>query len=335
MVMDSYEQKYKEALERAKKLQKTCDSQAVVGWCEYLFPELAESKDERMRKELTQYLIKSKENERAGSIHGNFDEWISWLENQSQEKSIDMGIKEKACQIAWETSKHYDPLLSKESWCEMAALDMANWLKKQGEQNESVTDFRIEAEKPKFKIGDWITNDRYTRYIVGINSKRYQFKNGTVKYCDDVDKKYHLWTIQDAKPGDVLEFGDHGRLVIGIVGYVNETTGKVDVCCLLENKCFKIGNYYNLDTIKPHPATKEQHDLLFSKMEEAGYEWDTEKLELKKIERQGEQENAGWSEDDEEALGIAILALSKPYECDGKYDRERAINWLKSIKQRK
>jgi hypothetical protein len=37
-------------------------------------------------------------------------------------------------QIAWETSKDYDPLLSKEAWCEMAALDMAFWLKKQEEQ---------------------------------------------------------------------------------------------------------------------------------------------------------------------------------------------------------
>ena len=43
-------------------------------------------------------------------------------------------IKEKAHQIAWETSKDYDPLLSKEAWCEMAALDMASWLEKQGEQ---------------------------------------------------------------------------------------------------------------------------------------------------------------------------------------------------------
>lgn len=30
------------------------------------------------------------------------------------------------------------------------------------------------------------------------------------------------------------------------------------------------------------PATKEQRDLLFQKMEEAGYEWDAEKKELKK-----------------------------------------------------
>ena len=32
-----------------------------------------------------------------------------------------------------------------------------------------------------------------------------------------------------------------------------------------------------------HPATKEQRDLLFAKMQEAGYEWDDGKKELKKI----------------------------------------------------
>ena len=33
------------------------------------------------------------------------------------------------------------------------------------------------------------------------------------------------------------------------------------------------------------PATKEQRDLLFAKMKEAGYEWNGEKKELRKIEQ--------------------------------------------------
>lgn len=32
-----------------------------------------------------------------------------------------------AHKIAWEYTKHYDPLLSKESWCEMAARDAFDW----------------------------------------------------------------------------------------------------------------------------------------------------------------------------------------------------------------
>ena len=32
-----------------------------------------------------------------------------------------------------------------------------------------------------------------------------------------------------------------------------------------------------------HPATKEQRDLLFKKMKEAGYQWDSDNKELHKI----------------------------------------------------
>jgi hypothetical protein len=53
-------------------------------------------------------------------------------ENKGEEKTPNMDrIKEKAHQIAWENSKSYDPTLSKESWCEIAALEMAYWLEKQ------------------------------------------------------------------------------------------------------------------------------------------------------------------------------------------------------------
>ena len=41
--------------------------------------------------------------------------------------------------------------------------------------------------------------------------------------------------------------------------------------------------YWWTDNIDVKPATKEQRDLLFSKMKEAGYEWDSEKKELKMI----------------------------------------------------
>lgn len=45
-----------------------------------------------------------------------------------------------------------------------------------------------------------------------------------------------------------------------------------------KNECFCL-----IDAIVT-PATKEQRDLLFRKMKEAGYEWDAEKKEVKEIE---------------------------------------------------
>ena len=40
-----------------------------------------------------------------------------------------------------------------------------------------------------------------------------------------------------------------------------------------------------ITTDKYVPATKEQRNTLFAKMKEAGYEWDAEKKELKKVEQ--------------------------------------------------
>ena len=73
-----YEQKYNETLERAKKLKETCDSTAVIGWCEYIFPELKESEGEKIKKELIDF-IKS---HLAG--FPQCEKYITWLEKQCE-----------------------------------------------------------------------------------------------------------------------------------------------------------------------------------------------------------------------------------------------------------
>ena len=102
----SIEEKAKEfdaSLERAKKLIKTCDSTAVIGWCENIFPMLEEpmTEDERTRKELIAFLKENHETGRADetwSLTG-IERWIAWLENQSHDgkKWIyeDVYLKEK------------------------------------------------------------------------------------------------------------------------------------------------------------------------------------------------------------------------------------------------
>lgn len=138
----------------------------------------------------------------------------------------------------------------------------------------------------KFKVGDWIVFNGLTLYIKEVVKGFYRtISKGDISnsYDWDIDNIARLWTIQDAKDGDVLEFGDHGRLVVGIVSYINKSTGKVDVYCLLEDNKFKPGVFYNLDTINPYPATKEQRDVLMEAMNDAGYEWDVEKKELKLV----------------------------------------------------
>lgn len=37
-------------------------------------------------------------------------------------------IKEKAHEIAWQYSKHYDPIACRQEWCEMAAREGAKYV---------------------------------------------------------------------------------------------------------------------------------------------------------------------------------------------------------------
>ena len=74
-----YEKKYKEALERAKsfKTPELCDV------AEYIFPELRESEDERIRKEIIEHCRNTRcvTEERVERIA----KWIAWLEKQGSE----------------------------------------------------------------------------------------------------------------------------------------------------------------------------------------------------------------------------------------------------------
>lgn len=143
--------------------------------------------------------------------------------------------------------------------------------------------------EPKFKIGDWVVSSVLgTAHIIDVNdSNEYQ-----LEYIDDKQKfssidyvnyEYNEWTIQDAKDGDVLVNGSnififHFINDTRLMGYchVNTDDGRFydDIG---KNECFCL-----IDAVV-NPATKEQRDLLFQKMNEAGYEWDAEKKELKKI----------------------------------------------------
>ena len=148
--------------------------------------------------------------------------------------------------------------------------------------------------KPKFHKGDWIiTNKNHIWYVdetPETTSYLYRLinQNGKVEVAEFevVDKKARLWTIKDAKDGDVLFYDStcgftfiynginpQGAL---LYSYLESNDGSP----LLKYNIGKpnVGVGYATDK-NIYPATKEQRDLLFKKMYEAGYEWDAEKKE--------------------------------------------------------
>ncbi len=81
--MKNYEEKYNEAFKRAKSIY--CDAKKEhlthTDWLENIFPELIESKDEKIRRELLDYLNEREILENLTETKVK-KEWISWLENQ-------------------------------------------------------------------------------------------------------------------------------------------------------------------------------------------------------------------------------------------------------------
>jgi hypothetical protein len=166
--------------------------------------------------------------------------------------------------------------------------------------------YNTNKDEQEFHIGDWIvfTNTKILFLIKSYNSGYYTLEdtNGNTHFpCMPPTKEdYHLWSIEDAKAGDVLHASSFSSDCIFIFDRLDkwkfdEPNGDRAVatgyCCLTlsaDNMEFGIQgpDCIEVDTVKP--ATKIQRDLLFQKMKEAGYEWDTEKKELKKIENETE-----------------------------------------------
>ena len=239
--------------------------------------------DERLRKTTIAFL-----KDFAEQGYENAVECIDWLENQGKEeygglKSFKDEDVRKFMQYIEKQAKAYEFNLPNRSYDIYAfAKDLLVWLERQGKNS-------TDKDKLRFNVGDWVIyvksksiyqvekkeNYEYTlRYILG-GSLCLPFSN---------EELIREWTIQDAKDGDVLVNGSN----IFIFHFINNRR-LMGYCHVNMDD----GNFYNdigknecFCTIDAPvtPATKEQRDALIKAMNDAGYEWDTEKKELIKEE---------------------------------------------------
>lgn len=147
-----------------------------------------------------------------------------------------------------------------------------------------VRKYFIPFEK-KFNVGDWIiTPNNRVLQITSIQGTTYTFNNVSHYWgiCD-CDQQCRHWTIEDAKDGDILIYDNS----IFIYNAIYEK--HLIYYGIYEHNKFHDDKYYSfidlstIDVNDIHPATKEQQDILFSKMKEEGYEWDYKKKELRRI----------------------------------------------------
>ena len=157
----------------------------------------------------------------------------------------------------------------------------------------------------KFNVGQYITDGYVVGQITSIEDEYPCYKildpmgGASITIPFTLQDNYHLWTITDAKDGDVLalsrlEDKDLWEKIIIFKEYHSEgVKGLYSMPCIEGyGNTFKNGKiaftdekvpYYSKTwTCNLHPATKEQRDLLFQKIKEAGYKW---KAETKTLER--------------------------------------------------
>ena len=121
--METYEKKYKEALERAKKLhqesiERNGDRVYWAGDLESIFPELRESEDERIRKAVIDFFSLQDDNTTYSLIPKK--DILAWLEKQKEQKPSewseeDEHRKSDAIYFLETAKKHYASTLEIEA----------------------------------------------------------------------------------------------------------------------------------------------------------------------------------------------------------------------------
>lgn len=215
---------------------------------ETLIPELKKSEDERMKE-----LIIATINLYYGEpLEEEAKQMIAWLEKKSN---------------------NIDPI-------KKFTRDYGNW-----DYNEKQVNSANKV-KLKFKPGDWIVNNSSKTAFLMKNfaGGYYSFedtKGSIFSPClPPLEDENHIWTIEDAKDGDILVCKDKPFIYNGkfnsfsIGGYCGI---HIDGSFVVEKYAQECNWSQNKD-IKP--ATKEQRELLFKKMYEADYSWDDEKKKL-------------------------------------------------------
>ena len=302
---------YKKILEGVVNIINTAEKSDIgfANICTYIgenCPELKESEDESMVKFIKNQLFNIKKTITENyELDAKLTNAICWLEKQCEQK---IKTPEESLGIDSDT---YNKIVDECIYGEQKPIDKV---------------------EPNFKVGDWVvTSYGKVNQVVSVDKygDGYTLNDGVYfsgSWCD----MYHLWTIQDAKDGDVLAWDDSKCIALfkniydedsfNSYGFVGGCTGTFE----------SRQSYHDIEGA--HPATKEQRDLLFHKMHEAGYEWDAENKELIKIEHK-----PALSEKDNEHVNSLLKRLDGL--CRKEFTTTRfAINddenWLESLKER-
>lgn len=124
----------------------------VASWIEEQFPQLAESEDESIRKEILDYIIKGSESYYDVQQYGRekFEKWIAWLEKPCDKVSAIEGFetefeRQVSHLIASAINREHEYNEGYVKWTANALLNFAKHeLEKQGGQKSTNNQFTLE-----------------------------------------------------------------------------------------------------------------------------------------------------------------------------------------------
>ena len=338
---------YKELLQKAKKAYENSASFAEKRRLETIFPELKEGEDEKIRKEIEDFIRWATD---RGSItseqRGKSNSWLAWLEKQGEQKSTDK-IKPKykvGDKVLWKYDKSVVRTISEVSscgtyWIKCPGCGSGWWTEQELEpyieQNKQEEQESTNKVEPKFKVGDWIIcNDVCREFnpvlIADIRGDEYKIEyiDGSKEFhsINIIDRIHRHWTIEDAEDGDVLVHKEQ-LFLFKRMNTSNSFYAHCNYHFTGYDKLSFCDCSYSIDDIVP--ATKEQRELLFQKIKEGGYEWDDEN----KIIRKQEKPKFEWKDEDDVRCMIlcGLVQNSDLFTLSEKNDFAR---WLDRLKER-
>lgn len=299
-----YKKELEDALERARNLESPFYKQAA----EIIFPQLKENADEKIpriiKKALDSYFDRKLS---EGTNDTDYAECLVWIKKPQKFMSALQEANKKISELVEEnyylkenksTELAYNEELSKllnEVVCRFINNPDIPYSERD-EVSKKIVPYverleHREEESPiinksvrKFKPGDFIiqqiTNGTFTGQIVSIDTAyRVDGFDGSLYKMDFYEEPtIRLWTIDDAKPGDIL--ASENSIFIFAEEYM---AGKPRAYCGIMNGYFLESSEGCWTNEKCYPANKEQRKQLEKEMLSKGFEWNAEHLCLMSI----------------------------------------------------
>lgn len=295
----NYEEKYKQAFERAKERYSVCSAPALL---EYIFPELKESEDEQIRKTLIDYFQAYKEQKECGitTFYGiSTDNILTWLEKQGEQqgKSALEAWRDMRLEVYQQASgNRHEPNYSDDRTKMFSLEDIDEIIEKISEQTHAelgqsevtkTSDQELSDEvEPKFKPGDTMRTWReaangYTDgmpVVVSIDNEYYHCTNELIAIKDQDIYEFPPINMKQKSLDEVepkFKVGD-------IVQYITDSTDRrkieeIDTLC----------NMYHTDSSPIMFEIEDEWKVVVNAEDveqESVDKVDFEKKELKKIE---------------------------------------------------